>query len=90
MKIDDIVSDTLPRYGPKRNAAHPEVAELLNARLANALFNFRSLARDEIELVNFIINMLDADPHYHPGDVVLQGIRAINSKLAGGMSNKSH
>jgi hypothetical protein len=56
----------------ERNAAHPEVAELLNARLANMLFNCRSLARDEIELANFIINKLDVDPKYVPSETLLQ------------------
>lgn len=73
-------------YGAKRNAAHPEVAELLNARLANMLFNCRSLARDEIELANFIINKLDVDPHYVPSETLLQAIRSINNKLAGDSS----
>ena len=70
-------------YGAKRNAAHPEVAELLNARLANMLFNCRSLARDELELANFIINKLDTDPHYVPSETLLQATRAINKKLEG-------
>jgi hypothetical protein len=39
--------------------------------------------RDEIELANFIINKLDADPHYAPSEKLLQAIRAINDKLAG-------
>ena len=73
-------------YGVKRNAAHPEVAELLNARLANMLFNCRSLARDEIELANFIINKLDVDPKYVPSETLLQAIRAINDKLSGSSS----
>jgi hypothetical protein len=73
-------------YGAKRNAAHPEVAKLLNARLANMLFNCPSLARDEIDLANFIINKLDVDPHYAPSETPQQAIRAINDKLSGGSS----
>lgn len=85
MKIEDVTSGTVPGadYGAKRNAAHPEVAELLTARLANMLFNCRSLARDEIELANFIINKLDVDPHYVPSETLLQAIRVINHKLSG-------
>lgn len=88
MKIEDITSGTVPGddYGAKRNADHPDVAELLNARLANMLFNCRSLARDEIELANFIINELDVNPRYVPSDTLMQAIRAINSKLSGGSS----
>lgn len=70
-------------YGAKRNEAHPEIAELLNARTANMLFNCRSLARDEIELANFIINKLDVNPHYVPSDTLLQAIRTICDKLSG-------
>lgn len=86
--VDGAVGTTLPpsgdgSYGAKRNAAHPEVAELLNARLANMLFNCRSLARDEIELANFIINKLDVNPHYVPSETLLHAIRAINDELAG-------
>ncbi|UNK48852.1 hypothetical protein MNR01_14050 [Lysobacter sp. S4-A87] len=97
MKIEDITgnnlgssmrgnyasSATVNGYNTKRNAAHPEVAELLNARLANMLFNCRSLARDEIELAKFIINTLDLDPHYIPSDTLLQAIRSINNRLTG-------
>jgi hypothetical protein len=85
MKIEDITSgaDLPTGYGAKRNAAHPEVAELLNARLTNMLFGCRSLARDEIELANFIINKLEVDPHYVPSETLLQAIRAINDKLSG-------
>lgn len=86
MKIDDITSGSVPGYGAKRNANHPEVAELLNARRANMLFNCRLLARDEIELANFIINKLDVDPHYVPSETLLQAIRSINEKLSGGSS----
>lgn len=82
MNIEDITTGAAPGYGSERNAAHPEVAELLNARLANVLFNCRSLARDEIELANFIINKLDVNPHYVPTETLLQAIRSINRKLA--------
>lgn len=70
-------------YGGKRNAAHPEVAELLNARQAKMLFDFQSLARDEIELANFIINKLDVNPHYVPSETLLHAIRSINDKCRG-------
>jgi hypothetical protein len=97
MKIEDITgtnvgrsirgdyawSATVNGYGAKRNAALPEVAELLNARQANMLFDCQSLARDEIELANFIINKLDVDPHYEPSETLLQAIRAINDTLTG-------
>lgn len=94
MKIEDIVGDVsvptgeapqshLGEYGAKRNAAHPEIAELLNARMANMLFNCPALARDEIELANFIINKLDVDPHYLPSETLLQAIRTIDDKIGG-------
>ncbi|MBB1472599.1 hypothetical protein H5368_06120 [Luteimonas sp. MC1782] len=83
MKIDDLTNDSVPGYGAKRNANHPEVGELLNARLANMLFDCPTLARDEIELANFIINKLDVNPHYVPSETLLQAIRAINDKLGG-------
>jgi len=86
MKIDDITSGSVSGYGAKRNAAHPEVAELLNSRQANRLFDCPSLARDEIELANFIINKLDINPHYVPSETVLQAVRAINDKLPGSSS----
>lgn len=70
-------------YGAKRNAAHPEIAELLNARLANMLFNCPALARDEIELANFILSKLDIDPHYEPSETLLQAIRTIDDKIGG-------
>jgi hypothetical protein len=41
------------------------------------------IERNEIELANFIINRLDADPNYAPGEKLLQAIRAINKKLEG-------
>lgn len=47
------------------------------------LFNCRLLARDEIELANFIINKLDVNPHYVPSDTLLQAIRTICAKLSG-------
>lgn len=83
MKIGAITSSSGPGYGSKRNAAHPEVAQLLNARHANGLFDCQALARDEIELANFIINKLDVNPHYVPSETLLQAIRAINHKVAG-------
>jgi|JI10StandDraft_1071094.scaffolds.fasta_scaffold1163191_1 hypothetical protein len=67
-------------YNSKRDEAHPEIAELLNARLTDTLFNSRALARDEIELANFIINKLDADPNYVPSEMLLQVIRNICDK----------
>ena len=69
-------------FEAKRSMAHPEVAELLNARMANKLVNCRSLARDEIELADFISNKLDTNPHYVPSETLLQAIRAINDRLA--------
>jgi hypothetical protein len=88
MKLEDIVGGTPPTddYGAKRNAAHPEIAELLNARLANMLVNCRSLARDEIDLANFVINKLDDDPQYVPSQTLRQAVRAINDKLSGSSS----
>lgn len=83
MKIDDITSGSVSGYGAKRNTAHPEVAELLKARKANSLVSCQSLARDEIELANFIINKLDGNPSYEPSETLLQAIRAINDKLSG-------
>ena len=94
MKLEDIAphtrthtkpvkTATSPRddYGSERNAAHPEIAELLNARTANMLFNC-GLARDEIELVNFIINKL-VNPLYVPSESLLQAIRTVNVKIGG-------
>lgn len=88
MRIEDITSGTAPGddYGAKRNSAHPEVAELLNTRRANMLFNCKSLARDEIELANFINDKLDVNPRYVPSDTLLQTIRVINGKFSGGSS----
>lgn len=80
MKIDNITNGSLLDYSAKRNTAHPEIAELLNARLTDTLFNSRALARDEIELANFIINKLDADPNYVPSEMLLQVIRNICDK----------
>ena len=95
MKLEDIAPHTRTRtkpvstaispgddYGSERNAAHPEIAELLNARTANMLFNCPALARDEIELANFIINKLDV-PLYVPSESLLQAIRTINVKIGG-------
>ncbi|MGY1458805.1 hypothetical protein ACW5F0_09185 [Luteimonas sp. A534] len=90
MKIEDITGADgasapdvhLGEYGAGRNAIRPEIAALLNARVANMLFNCRALARDEIELANFIVNKLDVDPHYLPSETLLQAIRSINRKLA--------
>ena len=45
------------------------------------LFNCPALARDEIELANFIINKLDVDPKYVPSETLLQAIRTICDKL---------
>jgi len=81
--IDDMPLSHLDAYGAERNAAHPEIAELLNARMANMLFNCPALARDEIELANFIINKLDVDPHYVPSETLLQVIRTIDDKISG-------
>lgn len=75
-------TDVNGEFGLKRNTRFPEVAKLLNARVANAVFGNESLARDEMELANFIINKLDVDPHYVPGEAVLQAIRVINAKLS--------
>jgi hypothetical protein len=78
----------LDGYGAVRNEEHPEIAELLNARLANMLFNSRNLARDEIDLANFIVNLLDVNPRYVPSDTLLHAIRSINEKLSRGMPFK--
>lgn len=92
MKIEDLFGvetssirgriDDEADYGVKRNKRFPEVAALLNARDANMLFNCPLLMRDEMDLANFIINKLDIDPHYLPGDAVLQAVRVINLKLS--------
>lgn len=94
MKIEELVGaisvppDKAPlshlgAFGAKRNEAHPEIAELLNAHKANMLFNSPALARDEIELANFIISMLDMDHHYVPSETLLQAIRTIDDKIGG-------
>jgi len=75
--------DADPSYGAKRNAAHPEIAELLKARTANALLGCRGLARDETELANFIISKLDADHHYVPSETVMQAIRNLCDRISG-------
>jgi len=71
-----------PEYGAARNAAHPDLFVLLNARTANSLMNCRLLARDELELANLILNRMDVDPHYVPSHVLLAAVPAINAKLA--------
>lgn len=43
--------------------------------------------RDAIELANFIINKLDANPHYVPSETLLRAIRTINDKLFAGDSS---
>ena len=70
-------------YSAKRSEAHPEIAELLNARTAKVLFNHVALAGDEMEFANFIINKLDADPLYIPSETLLQVIRTIDDKIGG-------
>ena len=67
-----------------RNTHFPEVTELLIARTANVVFGSQSLARDELELANFIFNKLDVDPHYMPSNTLLQAIRTLNKKLDAG------
>ena len=71
-----------PSYGATRNAAYPELAELLTTRTANNLMNCKLLARDELELANLILNQMDVDPHYEPSCLMRDAIRAINAKLA--------
>jgi hypothetical protein len=75
-------SDFPADYGGARNARHPELADLLIAKEANALFNCPLLARDELEFANFMINKLDVDPHYIPSITLLTAVRNINAKLA--------
>ena len=69
--------------GLSSSKAHPEIAELLNAGRANMIFNCPLLARDEIELANFIINKFDVDPLYLPSETLLQATRSICHKLNG-------
>lgn len=74
--------EVLGDYGSERNQRYPEVAELLNAKLANMLFNSPLLQSEELKLANFIINLLDCDPRYEPSMMVLDAIRSINVKVA--------
>ena len=80
--VADMADEWGDGYGAERNALCPEVAVLLNAKMANSLFNCPLLARDEMEFANFIIDKLDIDPHYIPSVTLLQVIRSINAKLA--------
>jgi hypothetical protein len=103
MKIENIIGNNLGRsvdafrpsseiargYGAERNEAHPEVAALLNAKLVNVVSNCDLLARDELELANFIINKLDIDPHYVPSAILMQAIRGINARLALGNNRRN-
>lgn len=95
MKLEDIASSrnsrtraatpetgTVDDYGSKRNAAHPEIGELLKARAANALCD-STLARDEIELINFIGSKLEAYPSYVPSETVMQVIRNLCDRISG-------
>jgi hypothetical protein len=74
--------EVLGDYGSSRNRRYPELADLLLAKEANALFNAPLLSRDELEFANFIINKLDIDPHYVPSMTLLTAIRSVNAKLA--------
>lgn len=74
--------EVLGDYGKERNARHPELADLLVAKEANALVNSDLLSRDELEFANFIINKLDSSPDYVPSITLLIAIRSINAKLA--------
>jgi hypothetical protein len=65
-----------------RTKAYPEIAELLNAKRANVLLSAPLLARDELELANFIINMLELNNHFVPSMLILDAIRSLNAKLA--------
>lgn len=66
-----------------RTDGHPEIAELLNARRANALFDCPALARDEIELANFLANKLEVDLDYVPSETVLKTIRNLCDRISG-------
>lgn len=84
-RTNSVTTTTVPcdDYSAKRSEAHPEIAELLNARAAKLLFNHPGLAGDEIEFANFIISKLDADPLYIPSETLLRVIRTIDDKIGG-------
>ena len=94
MRIESLLQDTydtgnatiepwehLGHYGWARNAKHPELAALLLAKEANALFDCQFLSRDELDFANFIINKLNCDPHFVPSMTLLTAIRSVNAKL---------
>jgi hypothetical protein len=74
--------EVLGDYGSERNARYPELAQLLVAKQANALFNCPLLARDELAFANFMINLLELRPDYVPSMTLLTAVRSVNAKLA--------
>lgn len=81
LHIEPISKLAKHEHGRERNERYPEIRYLLNSYSERRLSNSTFLSRDEMNLANYIIEMLILEPEYIPSSIVLHVIRNINSKL---------